>query len=384
MKTQVAFVGCGFVADFYFETIQLYPSLKIKGVFDKNESRKSRFSNFYKLYPYRSLEEIANDEEIKIVINLTDPANHYQITKFFLERGKHVYSEKPLADEFQKCKELIQLAKSNDLHLAGAPCTIFSNTVQTIKKALDENLIGKPRLVYANIDEGPIDLMECEKWISRSGTTWPVQQELEVGCTIEHAGYYVSWLLYLFGKPKRVIGFSKCLKPQKKTYKISTPDFSVGIIYFESGVVAKLTNSIYAPHNHQFQIIGDYGTLSTDNCFHAHAPVLYQNFNFLNLKTQGHPLKKIPGVQSTLNQIGAGEKKLKMVFPSPLKFKLKKHFIDFGAGVYELSKAILNGKRAKNSEEFLEILSEVIFSISEASESGKIVEIQKGEFIEKL
>ena len=375
-KTTLAFIGCGFVADFYIETIAFYPQLEVKGCYDKIKEKTDHFAKFHQLHAYKSLDEIAADSDIDIVVNLTNPSSHFEVSKFFLEKGKHIYSEKPLADSFEKSKILVALAKEKNLALVGSPCTLYSNTARTIKKALDEHKIGEPRLVYAEIDDGPVDIMTCEKWLSKSGTPWPIEDEFRVGCTQEHAGYYVSWLLHFFGPAERVVAFSKCLKPQKREFEIKAPDFSAGILYFKSGMVARLTHGIYAPHNQSFTIIGDKGSVGTDNSFHHSAPVYYENFNSLNLKTHGHPFSKIPGMKRILNLIGAGKKRISLIDRVPFKHRLKKNMIDFGIGLDKMADDLYEDQASLLSGDFLLHINEIVFALSNANIEGQIVELE--------
>ena len=45
----VAFVGCGFVADFYMNTIKRYNQISLKKVYDKDKKRLKQFSDYYGL-----------------------------------------------------------------------------------------------------------------------------------------------------------------------------------------------------------------------------------------------------------------------------------------------------------------------------------------------
>ena len=59
--------------------------------------------------------------------------------------------------------------------------------------------MGRVQLVYAEIDDNPVYLMRPEGWTSPTGAPWPYRNEFEVGCTMEHAGYYLTWLAAMFG-----------------------------------------------------------------------------------------------------------------------------------------------------------------------------------------
>ena len=100
------------------------------------------------------------------------------------------------------------------------------------------------------------------RWQSISGAQWPYRDEFRVGCTLEHAGYYLTWLLAMFGTVERVIAASANVAVGCIDGKLpAAPDFSCATLFFKSGVVVRLTCSIVARHNHEIRIIGDDGIL---------------------------------------------------------------------------------------------------------------------------
>lgn len=294
----IAFVGCGYVASYYHATLANHPDLKLIGVYDQDQSRLKNFSQFYKTASYPNLDALLSDERVEIVVNLTNPRNHYSVSKATLLAGKHLYSEKPLGMTFEEASELVGLAAQKGLRLGTAPCSYLSETAQTVAKALAENQIGKIRLVYAEMDDGMVHRMPYRKWHSETGIPWPYRDEFEVGCTLEHAAYYLTWLTGFFGPATSVTAFSKCLIPEKIPVSEEplsppdTPDFSTGIIEFESGIVARLTCGIIAPHDHGLQIIGDNGVLRVEDCWTYNAPVHIQRMISIRRKSFLNPWKQ--------------------------------------------------------------------------------------------
>lgn len=116
---RIAFVGCGYVADFYMNTLSNHRNLQLAGVMDRDPDRASRFAARYSVGVYGTLDALLEDPGIDIVVNLTNPKSHYSISKASLEAGKHVYSEKPLAVVFPEAQELVDLAERKGLYLSG-------------------------------------------------------------------------------------------------------------------------------------------------------------------------------------------------------------------------------------------------------------------------
>lgn len=260
----IAMIGCGYVADFYMSSLKYHPELRLVGAYGRDAGRLRAFGNYYSVRTYESLEELVDDPSVEMVLNLTNPRSHYEVTKLCLEAGKHVYSEKPLAMDYESAKNLVHIAKLNDLQLSSAPCSLLGETAQTIWKALQENVIGPVRLVYANFDAGMTSRYKPWEWRSASGAPWPAKDEFEVGCAYEHAGYFLTWLAAFFGPARRVTAFASSQSPDKGIpVDGMAPDFTVGCIEYAGGIVARATCSILAPKDKSLTIIGDRGVIYT-------------------------------------------------------------------------------------------------------------------------
>lgn len=354
---RIAIVGCGFVADYYLKTLPIYPDLEIAGVMDRVPERAAKFSAYHSVPVYPSLAELLADPTVEIVLNLTNPRSHYEVSKAALEAGKHVYSEKPLAMGMSEAEELVNLAEQKGLLISSAPCSLLGETAQTIWKALREKKVGQVRLVYAEMDDGLVHKMPYQSWVSESGTPWPYKDEFEVGCTLEHAGYYVTWLTAFFGPAETVTAFSSCLIPDKETdvpLEVNAPDFSVACIKFASGVVARLTCGIVAPHDHELRIIGDDGVLGIEDCWYYGSPVYIKRMMRIRRKVFMSPWKQnYPLVRK------------------PIKFGYKgSQQMDFARGVAEMAAAIQENRPCRLSPRFSLHNNEIVLAIQNALETG--------------
>ena len=212
----IAIAGCGYVADSYLATLADHPELALVGAFDRDQERLDRFAGHWATHAYSSVEALIEDPRVELVLNLTNPRSHYEVTRACLEGAKHVYSEKPLAMCVEQAAELVGIARARGLYLSSAPCSALSETAQTLWKAIRENAVGRIRLVYANFDDGMVGPnMKPWTWVSASGAPWPARDEFEVGCAFEHAGYVLTWLAAFFGPAVSLTAFASCRIPDK-------------------------------------------------------------------------------------------------------------------------------------------------------------------------
>ena len=272
----VAVIGCGFVADFYMATLRHYPGLILAGAFDRDRRRLQAFSRHHRVKAFDSQEALLAEPGVEMVLNLTNPRSHYDVSRACLLAGRHVYSEKPLAMDTAQALELAALARELGLGLAAAPGSMLSTTCQTMWKALRDNVVGPVRLVYGNFDAGMTHRQRLSRWRSASGAPWPARDEFETGCTVEHAGYILTWLAAWFGPARRVHAFSSRLVRDKGFGADgSAPDFSVGCIEYDRGVVARVTCSSVAPVDRSITVVGEHGTLTAPCIRDDMAPVYH-------------------------------------------------------------------------------------------------------------
>lgn len=272
----IAIIGCGYVAEFYGATLARHPQLRLVGAFDTNAEHLRAFSSRWRCRAYASQDDLLGDAAVELVVNLTNPRSHLAINRACLDAGKHVYSEKPLAMTTDDAVQLVAHAAARGLSIAAAPCSVLGETAQTLWKAVRDGVIGQPRLVYANFDDGMIAPHESPwQWLNDSGVPWPAKDEFEVGCTYEHAGYVLTWLGAMFGPATRMSAFASCQIPDKGIpVDAMAPDFTVGGIQFASGVAARVTCGLVAPRDKSITVVGDQGVLFVGNVRNDAAPVM--------------------------------------------------------------------------------------------------------------
>jgi predicted dehydrogenase len=325
---KIAYVGCGYVFDIYMRTRWAHPELEVCGVFDVNAARSTIVSRHYGFPIYPTFEALLADPEVEIVVNLTNIRSHHDTTKRALEAGKHVYSEKPITTDIDRTRELFALAQARGLVLTGAPCNLYCDAVSTIWRAVRDGAIGKPVLVYAELDDNPVHLMNLNSVQSPTGAPFPYVEELQEGCTVEHIGYHLVWICAMFGPVASVTAFSKTLVEHKTDAPLSpadTPDFSVGCLNFVNGVAARITCSWVAPRDHRLRIIGEKGEICADNAFHDQTLVRLERFSRVSLSA-----RKVYTVraQPLIGRIfGVGGQRL------PLVRRWKSHAVEAERGV---------------------------------------------------
>jgi len=246
----------------------------------------------------------------------------------------------------------VLLAEHLGLLVLSASCSLLGDAAQKLWHAVRHEVTGKVRAVYAELDDGMVHKMPFQKWKSSSGAPWPYKDEFEVGCTLEHAGYYLGWLVAMFGPAKSVTVFSDCLVLDKlageQLEPPFTPDFSVGVLKFANGVVARLSTTIIGPHNHSIQIIGDDGVIGLNDCWFNDDKVYVRKLWHIRRKSFLSPFTTRYKVS------GLSNRKLKNTGGSRM---------DFAAGVMEMSASMNEQRQCLLSPRFSLHVNEIALAL---------------------
>jgi predicted dehydrogenase len=353
---RIAIIGAGFVADFYMRSLETFPGIEIFAVFDRDKARLDAFCAHWGVPAAASLEQIIRSD-VDLVVNLTNPASHFDVSRACLEGGKHVYSEKPLALTMEEAHALCALARTKGLILASAPCSLLGRSAQAVWAALRRGDIGKPYLVYAELDDDFITQAPYRRWHSEAGAPWPYRDEFKTGCTLEHAGYYLTWLMAMFGSVTSVNSFAAELISNKlEDGSGCAPDYSSASLVFESGVVARLTCSIIAPHDHAMRIFGERGVLEIDECWSNAATVRVRRRHVIRRRLLNSPFAK------------------KLSFPGkthPMVGRRGATSMNFALGPAEILSALREKRQSRLDADFALHLNEVTLAIQATGAIGR-------------
>lgn len=141
-KLRVGIIGCGNISSTYLKYAPLFKSLELVAVADINMSAAQDRATEYGLRA-ETVDDLLAASDVDVVVNLTVPAAHYEITRRALEAGKHAYSEKPLVLSLDEGKALQELAAKKGLCVGSAPDTFMGGAHQLARALIDEGSVGR-------------------------------------------------------------------------------------------------------------------------------------------------------------------------------------------------------------------------------------------------
>lgn len=138
---KLGIIGCGNISDAYLTGAARSKLVEVKAVTDLNLATAQAKAEAYGVQAL-TMDDILADPEIAILVNLTVPLAHAEVSHRAIAAGKHVYSEKPMAATLAEARELTVAARAKGVRLGSAPDTFMGGGHQAVRRALDEGRIG--------------------------------------------------------------------------------------------------------------------------------------------------------------------------------------------------------------------------------------------------
>jgi predicted dehydrogenase len=142
MTMNIGIIGCGNISTTYLGLAPLFKGLQVVAVADMNMEAATARAAEYKVQA-QTVDDLLANPDVGLVINLTIPAAHYDITRRAVEAGKHVYSEKPVVLTLAEGVALRDLAVARGVRIGSAPDTFLGGAHQQVRKMIDDGAIGR-------------------------------------------------------------------------------------------------------------------------------------------------------------------------------------------------------------------------------------------------
>lgn len=142
---KVAIVGCGKIADAHAFHIRRVDGCEIIGVCDHEPlMARQLYERFPVKHYFSDLSELLRKTKPDVVHITTPPESHFEIARFCLERGSHVYVEKPFTLYAAQAQQLVNLASEKGLKLTVGHNEQFSHIAQRMRTLVSNGYLGGP------------------------------------------------------------------------------------------------------------------------------------------------------------------------------------------------------------------------------------------------
>jgi predicted dehydrogenase len=355
---RVGILGCGHVSFQYFEGLRRFGDLvEIVACADADRNRALAQAETHSVARVLSPEELLSDPDVELVVNLTPPLAHYEISAAAIANDKHVYSEKPLACSLAEGAQLVAAAREAGVRLGCAPDTFLGGGLQTARKLVDEGWIGRPLSAVALVSEPGYEHFHPNVDFFYGPGGGPI---LDLG------PYYVTALVNVFGPVRRVSGCARVTFPERtirtgeragQKIAVQVPTHVTGAIEFVSGAVATVLASwdIWSTTLPYLQVYGSAGSLSLPNPDEFGGESLLRVAGELELTQPPPPPGTAPWT------------------PIPLRYP---EAFGRGIGVADIARNLATGSPHRASGDLALHVLEVLLAFERSSVQGTHVEIE--------
>lgn len=350
----VGLIGAGNISDQYLRNLTSFPDVRVLAVGDLLEDRARAQAAKYDVPRAGGVDVVLDDPGIDIVVNLTIPAVHVEVSEAILHAGKHVWTEKPIGIDRDESQRLLSKADAAGLRVGVAPDTVLGPGVQTAKRAIARGDIGRPLFAQTTFQwQGPELFHPNPGFLYAKGG----------GPLLDMGPYYVSALVHVFGPVAAVAALGLQGTPTRRVQvgELAGQEFAVEIpstlsvlMDFEHGAQAQSLYSTDSPlYRHGIvEITGTEGTL-----------VITDPNTFGGPITITRPLTKM---------VVPPEPVVQDVFDVPQEGVL----VGRGLGVLDMARAIRDDRPHVATGRFGYHVLDTLLAIEEAAETRTFVNVE--------
>jgi predicted dehydrogenase len=204
-KIRIGLIGCGSVSGVYLPHLKECPYAEVVStcdiIYERAQKRASEF-NIPNTYPH--IDKLLAGVPFDLMVNLTDMQEHGHLNKQALNAGKHVWSEKPMANTYLEGRALLDLAIKKGLRIWGAPAVVNSPQFAFMSKAIQEGKLGNISCGHAHY--------------GHLGPTWSAFFYEKGGGSLPDLGVYnLATLTGLLGPARYVTAMTSIVTHTRKT-----------------------------------------------------------------------------------------------------------------------------------------------------------------------
>jgi len=235
----VGIIGVGVISDTYLANLSSFPDVEVLIVGDLLLDRAQAQAEKYGVPAFGSAEDVLAHPGVDLVVNLTIPAVHVEVSRAAIAAGKHVWTEKPLGLDRAGAAELLREADEAGLRVGSAPDTLLGPGFQAARRAIEGGLIGRPLFALTTFQtQGPDLWHPSPAFLFANGA----------GPLLDMGPYYFSALVSLLGPVDRVAAVgTKALEERQihtgpnagTTFPVEVPSTIQIVTAFEQGAQAQ-------------------------------------------------------------------------------------------------------------------------------------------------
>jgi predicted dehydrogenase len=245
-KIRVGVIGCGSVSGRYLPHLSECPYAELVSTCDiipERAERRAREFNVAHHFPH--ITKMLAGPSFDLLVNLTDMQEHEHLNREAIAAGKHIWSEKPIANTLEAGQEILRQARERGVRVWGAPVVVSSPQFAFMARQLAAGALG--RVASAHADYG------------HTGPDWSSFFYDEGGGSMPDLGVYnLTSLTGLLGPARSVAAMTSVVTPtrhivDKGEVKVVAEDNAMVLMDHGNGTISNVQCgfNFFNPHGHE-------------------------------------------------------------------------------------------------------------------------------------
>jgi predicted dehydrogenase len=244
-RVKVGVIGCGSVSHQYLPHLARCPHAELVSACDIIPERAEKQADKFAIpnrYPH--IDRMLAGAVFDLLVNLTDMQEHEHLNRQAVGAGKHVWSEKPLANSLAAGQAILDLARTKGVRLWGAPAMVVSPQFAFMAKTLAAGALG--RVAAAHADYGHTGPGWAAFFYEKGGGSLP-----------DLAVYNLTTLTGLLGPAQAVAAMTSVVTPVRKIrgkgeVRVAAEDNAMVLMDHGGGVISHVQSGFnyFNPHGH--------------------------------------------------------------------------------------------------------------------------------------
>lgn len=248
-------VGFGRMGLTHFSILNAHPSVKVVAVCDSSSFLRGNAVRYMEVKAFRSPDKMLDEMALDFIVVATPTAAHAEMVGAAVERGVHVFVEKPFALDAQQGKTILRLLEDNPVVNQVGYVLRFNDVFLQVKKLLENKVIGD-LLSFKMEMYGPTVLHPVKN-------TWRSKKSKGGGCLYDFASHSIDLINYLVGVPDEVAG-----TVLQRVYSEAVEDAVSSTFFYKSGARGTLlvnwSDPSYRKPTYRFEAFGQRGKIIAD------------------------------------------------------------------------------------------------------------------------
>lgn len=191
-------VGAGCIGQLRAKALDRVSGCELSGVADADHGQAQKLATSHKAENFGNYHELLKNSDAEAIIVSTPPQFHEEMVIAALEHGKHVLCEKPLANNLEACRRMVEMSRKAGRTLTTGFNHRYFPAIQYVKQTLDSGAIGE--LDHIRAFAGHTGLSEFR-------SPWEYDKKVTGGGALMDVGIHMIDLTrYLLGDVTEVFG----------------------------------------------------------------------------------------------------------------------------------------------------------------------------------